>query len=1161
MMTDNFAYLSTTNSQALPTMKIKLTFFSALLAISCFAKTYTGADAAKLVPGADKVIVDDKRQTFSFVHFGTQPSSTDHNLFLKQVLGVSNETSFELYATETDQLGWTNYRYYQQYKNIRVEGAVYYVHTVAGKIISVNGEYYSGISADVNATITSSSAALTAKNDLQSSRLGDEKNIEAPYLVLFRNAQNQYRLCWKTDAWSLSPMKRFYYFVDAQTGKIVDKHSRLCDADSQGSANTAFNGTRTITTDSTSPTNYRLFETGRNIFTHAPGPVNITDSDNNWTSTANYDNYATDAHWGVEMTHDFYLNNFGRNGQNGMGMQTDVQAHDGMYVNAFWTGTNLAFGDGDAAQYYPLTSMEIVGHEYTHGVTQFTAGLNYAGESGALNESFSDIVGNTVRFIYSPSVATWFVGDQIVIPSMGGTPFRDMSNPNAFQCADTYGGLFFNNGDIVHYDSGIQNYWYYLLCTGGSGTNDIGNNFNVTGIGLTDAMKITYRNLSVYLTPNSTFADAAQFAQQSADDLFGSCSNQLIQTANAWYAVGVGTPFTGVVTAAFTASPSLSCSSPVNVSFVNNSWNGTSYFWDFGDGNNSTAANPTHTYTLPGTYNVTLISTGTGSCTGVDTLVINAAVIVNNVPGPVPVSCTPATSNYCCGYGISNVLFHTINWSSSNAMDNYSDFTCADSSLLVAGSSYPISVSANTNSSTYPERVSVWIDYNSDGNFNNTNELVYADAGSTSAVHTGIVYTPASATLNTRLRMRVISDASANVITSSCYAPQRGQVEDYMVYFIANSLPPNANFTANMTTVPVGTSINFNDLTVNAPTSWTWTFSGGFPGTSFTQNPTNILYNTAGIYPVKLVATNSFGSDSITQITYINVVNVANICQTTILNSNSGIIYDSGGPTNNYIDQQNCNFLIDPCGINLQLTFSQFDLETGWDFLTIYDGPNNAAPLIGSYTGNFLPPPANSASGQLFLEFSSDFSVTAPGFAASWTSTPTGNPPAASFSYSPAAPAANIPVQFTDQSLNTPTAWFWTFGDATSSALQNPVHTYATAGTYTVTLIVLNCISTDTTNFVITILLNGIEENSLSGSFSFYPNPFSSSATIQFSDEVNLGGIKIEISDLSGRTLRNISPQNHLINFERTGLSSGMYFINVYENGKLAGSKKIVLND
>jgi Zn-dependent metalloprotease len=88
--------------------------------------------------------------------------------------------------------------------------------------------------------------------------------------------------------------------------------------------------------------------------------------------------------------------------------------------------------------------------------------------------------------------ATWLVGDQIVIPGGGATPFRNMANPNEYECADTYGGLYFNNGDVVHYDSGIQNYWFYLLSMGGSGTNDLGNNFIVNGIGLADANAIAF---------------------------------------------------------------------------------------------------------------------------------------------------------------------------------------------------------------------------------------------------------------------------------------------------------------------------------------------------------------------------------------------------------------------------------------------------------------------------------------------------------------------------------------------------------------------------------------------------------------------------------------------------------------------------------------------
>ena len=1128
------------------------------------ARSFQGNAAQLQVPGADQLVINDHRNTIQFVRYrqDAQPDVGDMVSYLKSLLKADANTGFNLYATETDQLGWVHYRFRETFKGIEVEDGVFYIHTIGGKIVSANGEYYAPIKAQVNGSLTQQQAEQTAYAKLQATEMMKAYPMDASVKMIFRDETGTYHACWKVDAWSAIPMKRFFYYVDINSGKIVGERTRICDTDVPGVAQCAHNGLQPIITDSVNSTTYRLQEAGRGIITHAPGPIDITDSDNFWTNTANYDDYATDAHWSAEMTYDFYLNNYGRQSIDNANMIVDIQAHDGLYVNAFWNGTYAAFGDGDAIDYSPLTSTEIVGHEMTHGVVQFSAGLVYAGESGALNESYADVIGAAVRWIYNPAVGSWFIGDQIC-STAAAQPFRNMANPNQFQCADTYGGTWFNNGDIVHYDSGIQNFWFYLMCDGDTGTNDLGNNYQVQPVAMLDATAILYRSLTVYLTANATFADAALYGEQSAVDLFGQCSNQQIQTANAWYAVGVGNPFSGIVTANFMSIPAVACSAPANISFLNTGWNGTTWNWDFGDGNFSTLQSPSHTYTNPGTYNVTLIATGAGNCVGADTITINGAVVVNNVPGPVAASCSPATTAYCCNNGITNVTFNTINWNSNDAIDNYSDFTCADSTLLVAGDPYTISVTTGgAANSADDEAISVFIDYDNDGAFTSPGELVFSDTASVAGLHSGTINTSITATLNTRLRMRVISDVATNQITGGCYSPTRGQVEDYMVYFIPNTLPPDANFTANIFTVPVGGTVDFTDLTLHAPTNWNWTFTGGMPGNSAIQNPQNVQYNTAGLYPVKLVATNSFGADSLTQIQYINVVNTANICQQTTMTSLSGTLYDSGGPTGNYVDNENCSFLINPgCADSLILTFTQFDLELNWDYLYIYDGTNAAAPLLGTYTGNALPPTFMASSGAFFITFTSDVSIVRPGFTATWTSVAVGSAPAASFSYMPVVPPASTPVQFTDQSLNSPTSWFWDFGDAGTSTLQNPIHVYANPGSYTVTLVVCNCVSCDTVTYLINVVPNGVEEHSFE-TFSIYPVPFSDHTTLMLGEGIDPTKVTIGITDVAGRTIQEIHPATQMTTIRRNGMSSGVYFVNVYnESGAAIGTRRIVITD
>ncbi len=239
------------------------------------------------------------------------------------------------------------------------------------------------------------------------------------------------------------------------------------------------------------------------------------------------------------------MSKHGRDSYDGQGSHLVSYVHfDSSYSNAFWNGEWMTFGDG-TNNATPLVSVDISAHELTHGVTGNSAGLIYQNESGALNESFSDIFATAVEFFLINENADWQIGE-------GALHLRSMSNPKDLSDPDTYQGLFWKphadnpSGDNdyggVHSNSGVQNKWFYILTEGENGTNDSDYSYNVLGIGMEEAAQIAYRNLTVYLTPTSNYSEARYGALNSAIDLFGEGSQQFQSVLEAWNAVGVYFP-------------------------------------------------------------------------------------------------------------------------------------------------------------------------------------------------------------------------------------------------------------------------------------------------------------------------------------------------------------------------------------------------------------------------------------------------------------------------------------------------------------------------------------------------------------------------------------------------------------------------------------------
>ncbi|HLG04237.1 MAG TPA: M4 family metallopeptidase, partial [Bacteroidia bacterium] len=517
---------------------------------------FQGAGAEKICPGAKSVTINAQSRVPSFIIFREDVQIPASGIFerLRSPLQMQLADGWQLKRSSKDHLGFSHTRFTQTYAGVPVEGGEYLVHERNGRVETVNGMWFDAINVNTNPAITEASALQLAKNYTGAQVFRWEIPAEEAQLKAMKNDANatwfptgqlvivcknhdifkkEYTLAWKFDIFAAEPMSRKYVFVSAQTGEIITTFERIHTADVIATANTMYSGTQTITTDSTGVNQYRLREAGRGQGIHTFNLANttsyasatdFTNNSTNWTSTANDDHCANDAHWGAEKTYDYYANEHNRNGLDGNGMLMVSYVHYSTnYNNASWNGTAMSYGDGSgtAGGFNPLTAVDVCGHEFTHGVTEFSANLDYSYESGALNESFSDIFGTAIEFYAKPATADFWIGSEITVTP--GTALRSMDNPNQFGDPDCYTGTnwYTGAGDNggVHTNSGVQNFWYYLLSIGGSGTNDLNDAFNISALGISVASEIAYRNLTVYLVSTAQYMDARTYAIQSAQDI------------------------------------------------------------------------------------------------------------------------------------------------------------------------------------------------------------------------------------------------------------------------------------------------------------------------------------------------------------------------------------------------------------------------------------------------------------------------------------------------------------------------------------------------------------------------------------------------------------------------------------------------------------------
>jgi Zn-dependent metalloprotease len=436
-------------------------------------------------------------------------------------------------------------------------------------IVSVTGRLYEDIAVDLMPSISPARANAAAIESL-----GAGANVRGDTTLGILPVAGGYRLAYRMQVLSDWAIRDVY--VDAHSGAVVLSINGIRTQLTIGEGNTIFGTLRKMSTSQTAST-YEAVDKGRpsEAFTLAfpgtPGRFTAflntlllfnadiaTDSDNVWT-----DGPTVDAHVYQGWVYDYYFKRFGRRGMDDHDIEVDAIVHPlnrseanrqppdivGNYINnAFYCCEGLLlFGDGDGRLFNFLAGgFDVVAHEWTHGVTEFTSNLTYRDESGALNEAFSDIMGAAIEFFYYPAgsgrdQADWLIAEDVYLAAPGF--LRSLSDPSRKGHPDHYSLRQFigTNSDDggVHFNMTIATHAFYLAVAGGR--NRV-SGISVPGVGLGNIEKmerIFYRAFTQLLSPDARFSDARRATLLAATDLYGAGSNERAQVELAWTAVGV----------------------------------------------------------------------------------------------------------------------------------------------------------------------------------------------------------------------------------------------------------------------------------------------------------------------------------------------------------------------------------------------------------------------------------------------------------------------------------------------------------------------------------------------------------------------------------------------------------------------------------------------
>jgi vibriolysin len=485
--------------------------------------------ALEALPSASVVDVDDSGvPTFITGRLGKVTSlvggTPDIKPIVSQVAKVfrANADDLSLRTTVTSGPGDEHFRLAQTKNGLPVLGGELIIHVQNGLVTGANGNARHDLQ-----TPAADSAKLDGKAAIvaATSVMDDVKGLAAsgePTLA-YRPSGTKLELVYvvratgeKTDG---TPVVDDV-IVNASTGAVLDRIGHIHTARNREVHNL-------------------------NHGTSLPGPIARTE-----TGPANADAVVNNNFDRLGTTYDTYKVLFNRDSFDNAGAKLISSVHySNNYVNAFWDGTQMVYGDGDNVNASNLAnSLDVTAHELTHAVTERTSNLTYSGQSGGLNEGMSDIFGNVVEWFRDNgnnpnatallSANNVMVGEDIWTPATPNDALRYMNDPKKDGSSIDFAPDFFSGID-VHYSSGVPNLAFVLLANGGQHPRGKTTNV-VTGIGVVKAAQVFYRANTSIFTASTNYAAAKTGCEQAAVQLGLSAAEQASVTA-AWQAVGVGT--------------------------------------------------------------------------------------------------------------------------------------------------------------------------------------------------------------------------------------------------------------------------------------------------------------------------------------------------------------------------------------------------------------------------------------------------------------------------------------------------------------------------------------------------------------------------------------------------------------------------------------------